>query len=130
MGWRNRNLFAPCGAWARSAQRPCIRRPVLAPDGRPRNGRCPSHGGLSVKPARPKTPAGAAAIAAGQRRRWARYHADRQAGRPYMGRPLGRPPKRAGAKVNVQPPRPKPPVRKIVLTEEEKAFGRKIGLLK
>lgn len=38
---------APCGAWARSAQRPCIRRPVLDADGRPKNGRCASHGGKS-----------------------------------------------------------------------------------
>jgi hypothetical protein len=36
----------------------------------------------------------------------------------------------AKPKRQVATPKPKPPVRKIVLTEEEKAFGRKIGLLK
>jgi hypothetical protein len=40
----------------------------------------PSHGGLSLKPAAPKTAAGIAAIKAGQARRWAAYRADKEAG--------------------------------------------------
>jgi hypothetical protein len=48
MAGRNNPHFGPCGAWARSAGRPCIRKPVLGEDGRPVNGRCPSHGGEST----------------------------------------------------------------------------------
>ena len=33
--------FGKCGAWARSAKRPCIRNALA-------NGRCPNHGGLST----------------------------------------------------------------------------------
>jgi hypothetical protein len=41
MPGRPARRFAPCGAWARSVQRPCIRPPVLGADGLPVNGRCP-----------------------------------------------------------------------------------------
>ena len=67
----------------------------------------PSHGGLSLKPAAPKTAAGIAAIKAGQARRWAAYRADKLAGRPLPR--LGRP------KLPAKPP-PKPPEAKSVAT--------------
>jgi hypothetical protein len=63
MAGRNNYHFAPCGAWARSAGRPCVRKPVLGKDGRPKNGRCPNHGGKSTGA---KTPQGKARQAAGR----------------------------------------------------------------
>ena len=78
---------APCAAWARSVQRPCIRRPVLNADGRPKNGRCPSHGGLSTGA---KTPKGKARQTAG---RLAYYAARRAAGLPVLPRAAAAPPR-------------------------------------
>jgi hypothetical protein len=105
MAGRHDYHFPPCGAWARSAQRPCIRKPVLGPDGLPRNGRCPHTAGHSLKPAAPKSAAGTAAIKAGAKER----------GDPLPR--LGRPPKKKNA--STATPRPKPPMKPITLTAEE-----------
>ena len=77
MAGRNNPHFAPCGAWARSAQRPCIRKPTLDKDGRPVNGRCASHGGKSTGP---KTPEG---LARSQKANWkhGRHSADARSNR-------------------------------------------------
>jgi hypothetical protein len=87
---------APCAAWARSVQRPCIRRPVLNADGRPKNGRCPSHGGLSTGA---KTPEGKARQTAG---RLAYYAARRAAGLPVLPREAKAAPRAAAAPPRAQ----------------------------
>jgi len=59
---KTRPKHPPCGARTRSGGT-CKRRPVLGPDGLPRNGRCPNHGGLSTGPKsgpRARRPGGAA----------------------------------------------------------------------
>ena len=81
MAGRNNYLFPPCGARARSVGRPCIRKPVLGSETITERA-LPSHVGLSLKPAAPKTAEGIAAIQAGQARRWAAYRADKEAGSP------------------------------------------------
>ncbi|MHC4550302.1 MAG: HGGxSTG domain-containing protein [Planctomycetota bacterium] len=48
----------------------------------PRNGRCRLHGGLSTGA---RTPAGRARLAAAQRRRWARWRAERARGEQDSG---------------------------------------------
>lgn len=71
-GWRNRDATRPrpeasprCGAWARSAGRPCVAKALA-------NGRCKNHGGCSTGP---RTPEGWARVKAGTRAAWARWRA-------------------------------------------------------
>jgi hypothetical protein len=82
-----------CHAWGKSRGRPCQRKVGYRRDGS-LHVVCPSHGSKTPPYAeRPISVAGKQRIAEAQRRRWARFRADRAAGISYKGKPLGRPPK-------------------------------------
>lgn len=124
VGRHNHDAWPTCGAWARSVQRACLRKRAVGEDGRPRP-RCVQHGG-HIKSGK-QTPEGRACInAATSARMRAFWDAWRKAGKPAL-------PWRES--LRTAKPRPKPPVPKrpvwkdIILTPEEIAFGRKIGLI-
>jgi hypothetical protein len=67
-----------CSAVTRSG-RPCRRRVVMRPDGRPHTV-CANHGGLSLSPAAPLSERGKQIISASTKRTWERYRARKVAG--------------------------------------------------
>ena len=78
-----------CSAWAKSRNRPCRRRVVMRPDGRPHTV-CRSHGGLTPPyEDRPISEAGKQRISAAARAMWQRYRRDKALGlpTPKIGRP-------------------------------------------
>jgi hypothetical protein len=78
-----------CGAWARSRDRPCMRRVVMRPDGSLAS-RCANHGGLTPPYwERLITKEGRAKIGAATKARWEAWRRDKALGLPViaMGRP-------------------------------------------
>ncbi len=70
--WQNRDATRPrpdaaprCGAWARTAGRPCVAKALA-------NGRCKNHGGMATGP---RTAEGRARLSASARAWWARWGA-------------------------------------------------------
>jgi hypothetical protein len=126
VGRRNYHAWPTCNAFARSTGKPCRRKVAVGEDGRPRP-RCLGHGG-HVKSGVQTVEGRNRINAATSKRMRAFWQAWREQGKPPL--PWRESLRTAKPKRRVAGPRPKPPVRKIVLTAEEIAFGRKIGLLK
>ena len=126
VGRHNYHAWPTCNAFARSTGKPCRRKVAVGEDGRPRP-RCLGHGGR-VKSGL-QTVEGRKRINAATSKRMRTFWSEwRAAGKPAL--PWRESLRTARAKPKKPQPPPKPPVRKIVLTEQEKAFGRMIGLLK
>jgi hypothetical protein len=125
MAGRHNIAWPTCNAWARSVQRPCLRKCAVGEDGRPRP-RCVQHGGHPKSGQ--QTPEGRARINAATSARMQAFWSEwRAAGKPPL--PWRESLRTAKPKAVAATPRAKPPARKIVLTEDEKAFARKIGLI-
>ena len=126
-GRHNYHAWPTCNAFARSTGKPCRRKVAVDEDGRPRP-RCLGHGG-HVKSGK-QTVEGRARINAATSKRMRAFWNDwRAAGRPPL--PWRESLRTAKPRRTVTPPRARDtPKKDVVLTEEEKAFGRLIGLLK